>query len=324
MKRIAILTLVFIQSICAIAQTPQKLCRKELSVFFAGITGLGAAWGRAANEPSSMNPGAVIDIQDVLGNARDALNMVRCIPFDIEKLNRLISKLPSLTNAQAVEEIEALIKDLEIIIASVHLDCGNSATLLSLYVTAVHLGAAQAWASSRICQPAPMPANIQTVIRNHLNTARNAFAVFLPCVPGVSLNQFSAIPVSSMNSLAPHTQIVGLHTNLLWNISLSECCCNCADNNTAESTPGGIAGKWSASIGYKYEITQTGSTFSWRVTNDAVYNETANGKFLEGNRITATWTNKNGTDTKQATVIVENGRAIRINWDNGVTFRREN
>jgi hypothetical protein len=294
MKRLAIMTVIFIQTICAIAQqvgskvslpavdskmyagtiteirgnqskvkydgfdfesslsssqftvtdfqnggirtgTPQRLCRNELSVFFAGMSGLGAAWGRAANEPFTMNAVAVSDMQGVLGNARDALNMVHCIGFDINKLSNLISRLPSLSNIQAVAEIEALIKELQGIIANVQLDCGNGATLTSLYVSAIHVGAAQAWTSSRICMPTPMPLNIQTVIANHLSTAASAFAGFLPCTPGVTLSQFSSIPLNSTNSAEPHTRVVGLYTNLLWNISLSECCCNCTDKNTTNT-----------------------------------------------------------------------------------------
>jgi hypothetical protein len=167
-------------------------------------------------------------MQGVLGNARDGLNMVKdCIEFDTGGLTSLINRLPSLTNVQAEAEIQALIRKLQDIIARASATCDNGVTLSSLYVTGVHLGAAQAHASCRICQPAPMPIAFQTVIRNHLQTASDAFANFLPCVPGVSLTQFSSIPLGSLNSSEPHTHIVGLHTNLLWNISLSDCCCTC-------------------------------------------------------------------------------------------------
>lgn len=223
-------------SIYQITTNTQKLCRKELSVFYAGMEGLGSAWGRAANEPAVMNTVAVLDIQGVLGNARDALTVVTCIPFDIGKLNTLISRIPSLSNIQAVAEIETLIKELQIAVQQVQIDCNNGATLSALFVTAVHVGAAQAWASSRICMPSPMPAAIQTVILNHLSTASTAFAAFLPCVPGFSLSQFSSIPVGSMNSAEPLTNILGLHTNILWNIALTECCCNCSSQQIS-TTP---------------------------------------------------------------------------------------
>jgi hypothetical protein len=199
--------------------------------------GLGAAWGRAANEPTVMNPAAIADIQGALGNAVDALRVVTCVQFDINKLTALIARIPSLTNTQAVAEIEALIRDLQSAVAQTQLNCGNGvSTLSSLYGTGVHMGAAQAWASSRICMPTPMPAAIQSVITNHLNTASAAFAGFLPCVPGFSLSQFAAIPLGSLNSSEPHTHIVGLHTNILWNISLSTCICDCS-SGTLITTP---------------------------------------------------------------------------------------
>jgi len=208
--------------------TGQAHCRGPLSVFYAGMGGLGSAWGRTTTEPTTMTPRGVMDMQGVLGNARDALVIMRkCISFDIGKLNTLIARLPSLTNVQAEAEIRALILELQVVVAQSHATCDNGVTLSSLFVTGVHMGAAQAHASGRMCQPAPMPAAFQTVIRNHLNTARDAFAGFLPCVPNFSLSQFDAVPLNSMNSTEAHTNIVGLHTNILWNIALSDCCCYC-------------------------------------------------------------------------------------------------
>lgn len=208
--------------------TSSQLCRNELSVFFAGVTGLGAAWARTTCEPTIMSPNGIRDMQGVLSNARDGLNMMReCIPFDLSELNALIDRLPRLTNVQAEAEIQTLIRKLQDIIVRSNARCSQQVSWSALFVAGVHLGAAQAHASCQICQEAPMPVDFQTVIRNHLNTARNAFAVYLPCVPGISLTQFDAVPLNSINSVEAHTHIVGLHTNLLWNISLSDCCCDC-------------------------------------------------------------------------------------------------
>lgn len=207
---------------------PNQLCRAPLSVFFAGMSGLGAAWARTTCEPTVMSAIGITDIQNALKNALDGLEILKdCYQFDKRELTLLISRIPSLTNVQAESEIHALVRKLQDVIARSRAVCDNRITLSSLYVTGVHLGAAQAHASCRQCQAAPMPMAFQTVIRNHLNTARDAFANFLPCVPGVSLNQFDAVPLDSNNSLVAHSNIVGLHTNLLWNISLSDCCCDC-------------------------------------------------------------------------------------------------
>lgn len=203
-----------------------SMCRSPLSVFYAGMTGLGAAWSRTTLEPTTMTSAGVAAMQSVLGNARDAMMVWQnCIAFDINKFNALMSRLPLLTNVQAEAEIRAMILEIQGIISASTSPCAR--TINSLFVTGVHVGAAQVHAFSRVCQPTPMSMDYQIVIRNHLNTARDAFAAFLPCVPGFSLNQFDNIPLNSMNSTEAFTNIVGLHTNILWNIALSNCCCNC-------------------------------------------------------------------------------------------------
>jgi len=210
------------------AADPNQLCDAPLSVFFAGMTGLGAAWARTTCEPTVMSASGVTDIQNSLRNTLDGLNILKaCYQFDTRELTSLINRIPTLTNVQAEAEIHSLVRKLQDIIGRSDAVCDNRITLSSLYVAGVHLGAAQAHASCQQCQRTPMPMAFQTVIRNHLNTARDAFANYLPCVPGVSLSQFDAVPLGSLNSLVAHTHIVGLHTNLLWNISLSDCCCDC-------------------------------------------------------------------------------------------------
>ena len=84
-----------------------------------------------------------------------------------------------------------------------------------------------------------------------------------------------------------------------------------------------LAGTWKG-LNWVYEITQNGTAFSWKITNDAAYNESAKGDILDGNKIKATWTNKNGTDTGTGNIITDsNGKAIEIQWLNGVVFTRK-
>ena len=83
-----------------------------------------------------------------------------------------------------------------------------------------------------------------------------------------------------------------------------------------------LTGTWKA-MNWVYEMTQSGNTFSWKITNDVAYNESAKGTILDGNKIKATWTNKNGTDSGTGDIITDsNGKAIEIRWKNGVVFRR--
>ena len=324
MKRIAILTLIFIQSICAIAQTPQRLCRKELSTFYAGIGGLGSAWGRAAHEPTVMNPGTIADMQAVIGNAKAALNLVKCVPYDVKKIDALIAKLPSLTNVKAVAEIEATIKEIQAAVAKVNHDCGTK--LMSLYGLGIHIGAAQAHASSRMCLPAPMPANLQTVIFNHLKTAQDAFAVFLPCVPGFPLSSITSVNLNSAISVEPHINIIMIHCNILWNIALSDCCCECTGKNVSESTPDiscRLEGSWTQ------DTPGVGSTV-WDIKSDGTANERgigyAKGKAtLSGNLLRIDWQTNTGysgyyewtldgnCNSGKGTLVFKTGRTDSLN-----------
>lgn len=84
-----------------------------------------------------------------------------------------------------------------------------------------------------------------------------------------------------------------------------------------------ITGTWNSSVGYVYEITQTGSTFKWKIINNPAYNERADGE-LKGKIIKAKWTNRNGTDSAEGEVTQfgADGRATYIKWKNGVWFSR--
>ena len=98
------------------------------------------------------------------------------------------------------------------------------------------------------------------------------------------------------------------------------------NGSTASSTTTSMAkvsftGAWTA-VGYVYQLSQSGDSFSWTRNNDA-YKETASGKFLGPSRVSATWTNTGTTASAVGDVVVDaNGRAVRISWSNGVVFLR--
>jgi hypothetical protein len=80
-----------------------------------------------------------------------------------------------------------------------------------------------------------------------------------------------------------------------------------------------ISGTWQSSIGLVYEITQTGSAFTWHV---ASVNQRAEGT-IEGNSVKASWRGLLRRDSATGKVILDaSGRAVRIEWSNGVVFRR--
>jgi hypothetical protein len=80
-----------------------------------------------------------------------------------------------------------------------------------------------------------------------------------------------------------------------------------------------ISGTWKSSIGLVYEITQTGNSFTWHV---ASINQRAEGT-IEGTAVKASWRGLLRRDSATGKVVQDvSGRAIRIEWSNGVVFRR--
>lgn len=98
----------------------------------------------------------------------------------------------------------------------------------------------------------------------------------------------------------------------------------CSDILKQPKSQVSLSGTWTA-LSYVYEITQTGTTFKWKIINDPAYNEEAKGE-LKGKVIKAEWTNRNGKDSAEGEVteVDSDGRATRITWKNGVVFSRRN
>lgn len=210
----------------------QQLCRAELSSFYFAAQALGSAWGRMGTEPAMLTPDAVAACTDHL-NALDAtLGIIQCIVFDRGRIRNLRGALANTATRQLIAETESLIRELQAAVQKLTLSCNNNVQLSSLYIAGLHLGAAQAWASSRQCLPTPMPMAVQTVIQNHLTTASTALSTYTACIPQFDMSGFGRVNLASMNSILPHTQIVGMETQLLWAIALSDCCCTCSPGGT--------------------------------------------------------------------------------------------
>jgi hypothetical protein len=79
-----------------------------------------------------------------------------------------------------------------------------------------------------------------------------------------------------------------------------------------------ISGRWKSSTGLTYEITQTGNTFEWSVVEGR---EKAKGT-IDGKNVSAVW--NNGANSAKGTITSQetNGKALKIQWDNGVVFER--
>ncbi len=81
-----------------------------------------------------------------------------------------------------------------------------------------------------------------------------------------------------------------------------------------------VSGQWKSNIGLFYNITQKGNQFEWTVTKT---NEKGQG-VLKGNEVSASWSSPqgSGSSTGQISAIDPAGKAIQIEWMNGVRFFR--
>lgn len=82
-----------------------------------------------------------------------------------------------------------------------------------------------------------------------------------------------------------------------------------------------LDGRWNSSIGFQYDITQSGTTFTWNVITPV--REQGRGT-LSGTSVTASWSGDNGSGNASGRITETDsqGRAQRIEWSNGVVFFR--
>jgi hypothetical protein len=203
--------------------TGRKICRNELSSFYAGMNSLGLCWGRLGSEP--MGPATIADVQLTLPNATAGINAIGCLDFDVTKISNFSSRLPQLTQPQAVNEIEQLIKEIQGSVNRAQITCDKNVNLESLYIAAIHLGAAQGIANTFVCRM--IPAAWQANLRSHLSLVQSGLSGFNACIPGVNPSIVSTVPVGAPNAYEPFGTIIGIHMQVLWAVSLSDCCCYC-------------------------------------------------------------------------------------------------
>ncbi|MFN8346541.1 MAG: hypothetical protein U0X91_16170 [Spirosomataceae bacterium] len=202
---------------------PGRFCNKELSMFYAGVYGLGLSWGRLGSDVIA--PGTITDVQATLTTTITALNTIICLDFDVSKIRNYSVRLPGMSRVQAVNEIDLLIKDILGSIQRANVTCDGGAGLASLYSTGIHLGASQAICNTFVCRT--IPPDWQNNLRNHLSLVSRGIAEYSACIPGVSPSLVSTVDVGSPNAYIPFSTIVGIHIQVLWSVSLSSCCCSC-------------------------------------------------------------------------------------------------
>jgi hypothetical protein len=81
-----------------------------------------------------------------------------------------------------------------------------------------------------------------------------------------------------------------------------------------------LSGTWESSIRIKYEIAQRGESFTWTAGQ---LNQKASGT-ISGKEVSAQWRGEGrpGAAKGRITQMDKDGRATRIEWDNGVVFFR--
>ncbi len=79
-----------------------------------------------------------------------------------------------------------------------------------------------------------------------------------------------------------------------------------------------IAGTWTWSR-FTYSFSQSGNTFTW---SNPGLNENATGQ-IDGLNVKVSWKGDWGAHSATGRVVVENGRAVRIDWSNGNVFLRK-
>ena len=201
----------------------KKACRTELSTFYQSMNSLGLCWGRLGSDPNFT--ASIPGVQTQLTNVAVGINAIGCLDFDVNKISSFSSILPGMTRVTAVNEIDAMIKEIQASVMRARVTCDRGALLESLFSTGIHLGASQAIANSFMCTS--IPADWQGNLRNHLGLVAAGIRGFGPCIPGVNPATATNVPVGAMNAYEPFSIIVGLHMQVLWAVSLSDCCCAC-------------------------------------------------------------------------------------------------
>jgi hypothetical protein len=97
------------------------------------------------------------------------------------------------------------------------------------------------------------------------------------------------------------------------------------DENTGKdiAQPGmdiDISGRWNSSIGFVYDIQQSGNSFTWQVVSPI--SEQGEGTINADGQVDAEWSGDNGSGSGSGTVEYSGNNAVRISWSNGVIFTR--
>lgn len=88
---------------------------------------------------------------------------------------------------------------------------------------------------------------------------------------------------------------------------------------TIKLEPIDISGIWKSNIGLVYDISQNKDKFTWRVRGQSQIGEGT----IAGDSVNVIWTDPKGRGGAQGKITLDrSGKAVRIQWSNGVVFTR--
>ncbi len=210
-------------TVCTNCSSGKKACRTELSTFYQSMNSLGLCWGRLGSDAFTAT--TIAAVQAELSNVPVGITSIGCLDFDVNKISSFSSRLPGMSQVTAVNEIDALIKEILASVVRARTTCDRGVLLESLFSVGIHLGASQGIANSFVCQTIPL--DWQGNLRNHLGLVSQGISGFGPCLGGVNPATVSTIPVGATNAYETVSVIIGLHMQVLWGVSLTDCCCTC-------------------------------------------------------------------------------------------------
>ena len=93
----------------------------------------------------------------------------------------------------------------------------------------------------------------------------------------------------------------------------------CLAAHLSGQQPVDLNGVWKSNVGKSYDISQTRNIFTWKVAGSP---QTGSGS-INGLEVSASWQEAGQRGSSTGVVVLDpQGRAIRINWSNGVVFTR--
>lgn len=224
-----------------------RLCTRNLQSFYVGSLTLGFAAVRASCNVGQVLPPPVVAlmVSDLHTTATGVAAMAPCLQFDTSQLTGLAARLSGMRGEVALQEIEALYRNLQVAVRQSGMTCDlglNAGALESFYVAALQLGFAAARATCFVCQE-PLPPEVVNLIRTDLNNAQNGLRAFAACLPALDFGQFANVRLGApFTMMESYNDLVALYAAVQSAVANTECCCSCSSGGGGAGGTGTVGG----------------------------------------------------------------------------------